>query len=108
MIHIDGVILIFIKIIFCSNISIWSNKGLIINDFKGEKINLKEIESNIQELSPLNKTHKRLSIKDILMTKDGYMYLSYVKLTNNNCHNIAIAKAKMSFDKISFSEFFSY
>ena len=79
-----------------------------LNDFKGEKINLKEIESNIQELSPLNKTHKRLSIKDILMTKDGYMYLSYVKLTNNNCHNIAIAKAKMSFDKISFSEFFSF
>lgn len=79
-----------------------------LNDFEGNKINLKEIESNIQQLSPLNKIHKRLSIKDILITEDGHMYLSYVKLTNNNCHNIAIAKAKMRFDKISFSEFFSF
>lgn len=79
-----------------------------LDDFNTNNVNLKKIDNNLQDLSPLNKTHNRLSIKDLLITKEGYIYVSYVKLTSNNCHNIAIAKAKIKFDELNFKEFFTF
>ena len=68
---------------------------------------LSSIKSNLENLisDPKFFVHSPFGIKDALIFED-YLYLSFTNLTEDNCYNTSILRAKINFDVLDFRKLF--
>ena len=79
-----------------------------VNELNTSKLNITSIPTNIESFVNYAEfyTQSFLGIKDVFVNKDD-IYISYTKQLKEDCFNISVLKAKINYEKLKFSEFFS-
>ena len=94
------------------NVLLVSADGIVgyfkVNELNTSKLNITSIPTNIESFVNYAEfyTQSFLGIKDVFVNKDD-IFISYTKQLKEDCFNISVLKAKINYEKLKFSEFFS-
>ena len=94
------------------NVLLVSADGIVgyfkVNELNTSKLNITSIPTNIESFVKYAEfyTQSFLGIKDVFVNKDD-IFISYTKQLKEDCFNISVLKAKINYEKLKFSEFFS-
>ena len=97
---------------FENNLIIVSATGIIsygnVDFYNKNHATFSSIKSNLENLisDPKFFVHSPFGIKDALIFED-YLYLSFTNLTEDNCYNTSILRAKINFEVLVFENYFT-